>query len=165
MSFCSCQLSQWWYYNHNEFILDWLCVHSCTQNHCIKQGVSDLHWHQFCSCHDDSPQFSSVKADGQQTWVRQKEFVHVLHLIVLRSSSLLNYVASQKIYLLDVMWLFLLGILISNICNNPIMIQQLLLTSFFIDNTTKPNTIIESFPCWNSCMWVLHCCITSLFML
>ena len=43
----------------------------------------------------------------------------------------------QKIYLLDVVWLFLWGILISNVCNNPIMIQRLLLTLFFIDN--KPN--------------------------
>ena len=62
------------------------------------------------------------------------------------------------------MWLFLWGILISNVCNNPIMIQRLLLTLFFINNKIKLNTIIESFPCWNSCMWVLHCCITSLFM-
>ena len=142
MSFCPYQRSQWWYYDHHEFLLDWLCLHSWTQNLCILQGESDMHWPRFSSCHAIPPQFSSVKADGQQTWVRQKEFVHVLHLIVLRSSSLLNYVASQKIYLLDVMWLFLLGILISNICNNPIMIQQLLLTSFFIDNTTKQNTII-----------------------
>ena len=44
------------------------------------------------------------------------------------------------------------------------MIQKLLLILFFIDNKTNPNTIIESFPCWNSCMWDLHCCITSLFM-
>jgi hypothetical protein len=44
------------------------------------------------------------------------------------------------------------------------MIQRLLLTSFFIDNKTKPNTIIGSFPCWNSCVWVLHCCITSQIM-
>ena len=44
------------------------------------------------------------------------------------------------------------------------MIQRLLLTSYFIDNKTKPNTIIELFPCWNSCMWVHHCCIISLFM-
>ena len=44
------------------------------------------------------------------------------------------------------------------------MIQRLLLTLFFIDNKTKPNTIIESFLCWNSYMWVLHYCIASLFM-
>ena len=34
-----------------------------------------------------------------------------------------------------------------NICNDPKMIQQLLLTSFFIDNKIKPDTIFESFPC------------------
>ena len=96
MSFCSCQHSQWWYYNHHEFILDWLCLHSWTQNHCIKQGESDLHRPQFISCYDDSPQFSSVKADGQQMWVRQKEFVHVLHFTELSSSSLLNHIASPK---------------------------------------------------------------------
>ena len=62
------------------------------------------------------------------------------------------------------MWPLVLGILISIVCNDPIIIQRLLLTLFFIDNKTKPNTIIESFPCWNSCVWVLHCCITSLFM-
>ena len=39
-----------------------------------------------------------------------------------------------------------------------------MLASFFINNKTKPNTAIESFPCWNSCVWVLHYCITSLFM-
>ena len=52
----------------------------------------------------------------------------------------------------------------SSICNNPKMIQRLLLTSFFIDNKIKPNTIIESFPCWNSCMWFIHCYISSIFM-
>ena len=70
----------------------------------------------------------------------------------------------QKTYLGVVVWLFMKSILISNVCNNPIMIQSLLLTSFFIDNKTKPNTIIESFPCWNSYMWVHHCYITSLSM-
>ena len=50
----------------------------------------------------------------------------------------------------------------SNVHNDPKMIQQQLLTSFFIYN--KPNTIIECFPCWNGCVWVHHCCITSLFM-
>ena len=44
------------------------------------------------------------------------------------------------------------------------MIQRLLLTLFFIDSKTKPNTTIESLPCWIICVWVLHCCITSLFM-
>ena len=42
------------------------------------------------------------------------------------------------------------------------MIQQLSLTSFFTNY--KPNNTIQSFPCWNSCMWVLYFCITSLFM-
>ena len=73
MSFCSYQRSHWWYYNCHDFILDWLCLHSWTQNHCIKQGESDLHWPRFSSCHDIPPQFSSVKADGQQMWVRWKE--------------------------------------------------------------------------------------------
>ena len=63
-----------WYYYCHEFILDWLCLHSWTQTLWIKQGVSDLHWHRFCSCHDVSPQFSSVKAGRQQVWVRQQKF-------------------------------------------------------------------------------------------
>ena len=96
MSFCSYQCSQWWYYNRHEFILDWLCCHSWTQTLCIKQGVSDLHWLQFSSCHAIPPQCSSVKADGQQMWVRQKEFVHVLHFTELSSSSLLNHIASPQ---------------------------------------------------------------------
>ena len=89
-----------WYSYCHEFILDWFCVHShsWTQTLCIKQGVSDLHWHQFCSCHDDSPQFSSVKAGRQQIWVRWQEFVWVvpvLHFTELRS-SLLNHIASPE---------------------------------------------------------------------
>ena len=101
MSFCSysCQLSQRWYYNCHEFILDWLCLHSWSQTLCIKQGVSDLHFLRFCSCHDVSPQFSSVKAGRQQMWVRWQEFVqdiNVLHLTELIGSSLLHYVASPK---------------------------------------------------------------------
>ena len=74
MSFCSCQLSQWWYYLHHEFILDWLCVHSWTQTLYIKHGVSDLHLAQLSSCHDVSPHFSSVKEGRQQMWVRWQEF-------------------------------------------------------------------------------------------
>ena len=81
MSFCSCQLSKWWYYNCHEFILDWLCLHSWTQNLCIKQGESNLHWPQFSSCHDIPPQFLSVIAGRQQMWVRRKEFVLVLHFM------------------------------------------------------------------------------------
>ena len=96
MSFCSYQHSQWWYYNRHEFLLDWLCLHSWTQTLCIKQGESDLHWPRFSSCHDIPPQFSSVKADGQQMWVRQKEFVHVLHFMELSSSSLLSHIASPE---------------------------------------------------------------------
>ena len=96
MSFCSYQRSQWWYYDHHEFILDWLCLYSWTQTLCIKQGVSDLHWPRFSSCHAIPPQFSSVKAGRQQMWVRQKEFVHVLHLMELSSSSLLNHIASPE---------------------------------------------------------------------
>ena len=98
LGFCQLPFHRWWYYCH-EFILDCLCVHShsCTQTLCIKQGVSDLHWHRFCSCHDVSPQFSSVKAGRQQVWVSCQVFagdVHVLHLTELSSSSLLNYINS-----------------------------------------------------------------------
>jgi hypothetical protein len=96
MSLCSYQHSQWWYYDCHKSILDWLCLHSCTQTLCIKQGESDLHWPQFSSCHDDPPQFLSVKADGQQMWVRWKEFVLVLHFTELSSSSLLHHVASPQ---------------------------------------------------------------------
>ena len=90
-----------WYYLHHEFILDWLFVHShsWTQTLCIKQGVSDLHWHQFCSCHDVSPQFSSVKGGRQQMWVRWQEFVqvfNVLHLMMLSSLSSLHNVTSPE---------------------------------------------------------------------
>ena len=89
-----------WYYSLHEFILEWLFVWvlSWTQTLCTKQGVSDLHWPWFCSCHDVSPQFSSVKAGRQQMWVRWQEFVrvvHVLHLTKL-SSSLLNYIVSSE---------------------------------------------------------------------
>ena len=96
MSFCPYQHSQWWYYNRHEFLLDWLCLHSWTQNLCIKQGESDLHSPRCSSCHDIPPQFSSVEADGQQMWVRWKEFVHVLHFKELSSSSLLNHIASPE---------------------------------------------------------------------
>jgi hypothetical protein len=96
MSLCSYQCSQWWYYNHHESILDWLCLHSWTQTLCIKQGESDLHWPWYSSCHDIPPQFLSVKAGRQQMWVRQQEFVHVLHFTELRRSSLLNYIASPQ---------------------------------------------------------------------
>ena len=96
MSFCSYQHSQWWYYDCHEFILDWLCVHSWTQNLCIKQGESYLHLPQNSSCHDIPPQFSSVKAVGQQMWVRWKDFVLVLHFTELSSSSLLNHTTSPE---------------------------------------------------------------------
>ena len=46
----------------------------------------------------------------------------------------------QNIYLVSLLWLLLYGILMSHIHDDPIMIQQLLLTSFFIDkirNQTK----------------------------
>ena len=96
MSFCSYQCSQWWYYDCHEFILDWLCCHSWTQNLCIKQGESYLHLPWFSSCHAIPPQFLSVKADGRQMWVRKKEFVLVLHLTELSSSWLLNHIASPE---------------------------------------------------------------------
>ena len=95
MSFCSYQHSQWWYYDHHDFLLDWLCLHSWTQTLCILQGESDLHLPRFSSCHDIPPQFLSVKADGQQMWVRRKEFVHALHFMEL-STSLLNHIASPE---------------------------------------------------------------------
>ena len=62
-----------WYFLRHEFIFDRLCVHSFTQSLCTKQGVSDLHLAQLSSCHDVSPQFSSVKAGRQLMWVRQQE--------------------------------------------------------------------------------------------
>ena len=96
MTFCPYQRSQWWYYNRHDFILDWLCLHSWTQTLCILQGESDLHLPRFSSCHDIPPQFSSVKADGQQMWVRRKEFVLLLHLMELSSSSLLNHITSPE---------------------------------------------------------------------
>ena len=150
-------------------ILDWLfvhCLYSCTQTLCTKQGVSDFHWSQFCSCHDVFPQFSPVKAGRQQMWVRWQVFVRVVHNLHLTelSSSLLNYIAPPEN-------------LICGCCVPvPVMLfdQQHLKWSYNDSTTlaslifnwhqTKPNTIIESFPCWNSCMWVLHFCITSLFM-
>ena len=61
MSLCSYQHSQWWYYDRHEFILDWLCLHSWTQNLCITQGESDLHLPRLSLCHAIPPQFSSVK--------------------------------------------------------------------------------------------------------
>ena len=73
-------------------------------------------------------------------WVRHQEFVmvfHVLHLTEL-SSSLQITLLLQKIYLVCIVWLLLYGIFISNICNDHIMIQRLLLTLFFIENKTKP---------------------------
>jgi hypothetical protein len=68
----------------------------------------------------------------------------------LSSSSLLNNIASPETYLVGFVWLLLYGILMSNICDDPIMIQQLSLTSFFTiykPKQTKPNQTIESFPC------------------
>ena len=59
-------------------------------------------------------------------------------------------------------------LLISNIQNDPIMLQRLLLTLLFINNKPNqpnPNITIESLHCWINWVWVLHCCITSLFMI
>ena len=103
------------------------------------------------------------QVDNKFEWERKNLFV----FYIWQSWAVLHCwitLPLQKIYLVDVVWLLLQGILMSNVCNNPIMIQQLLLTLFFIDNETKPNTIIESFPCWNSCVWVHDCYISSLFM-
>ena len=96
MSFCSYQHSHWWYYDLHDFILDWLCLHSWTQTLCILQGESDLHSPQFSLCHAIPSQCLSVKADGQQMWVRRKEFVLILHFMELSSSSLLNHIASPQ---------------------------------------------------------------------
>ena len=56
------------YFSCHEFILDWHFAHSQPWNQtlCIKQSVYDLHLLWFSSCHDISPQFSSVKAGRQQ---------------------------------------------------------------------------------------------------
>ena len=77
ISLASWQLFYGWYYSCHEYILNWLFVHShsWTQTLCIKQGVSDLHLPRFCSCHDISPQFSSVQAGRQEIWVRCQKFV------------------------------------------------------------------------------------------
>ena len=99
MSFCSCQLSQWWYFFCHDFMLGWLCLHSWSQTLCIKGGESDLHCPWFSSCHDVSLQFSSVKAGRQQMWVRQQEFVwvvYVLYFTELSTSSLLNHIDSPQ---------------------------------------------------------------------
>ena len=76
-----------WYFLHHEFVLDWLWVHSWTQTLCIKQGMSDLHLAQLSSCHDVSPQSSSVKAGRQQMWVRRQVFVRVVHVLNLTELS------------------------------------------------------------------------------
>ena len=129
-----------WYYLHHEFILNWLCVHSCTQSLCIKQGVSDLHWHWFSSCHNVSPQISSLKAGRQQMWVRWQDFVQVLNVLLLTelsSSSLLNYITSPENVPCGCCVAVPVRHLISNIWNDPIMNQRLLLTSF--SSTINPN--------------------------
>ena len=70
--------------------------------------------------------------------MRQKEFVHVLHLTELSSSSLLNHIASPENLPCEYCVAAPVKLLISNVHNDPIMIQQLLLTSFFTNN--EPNT-------------------------
>ena len=106
MSFCSYQCSHWCYYDRHDFILDWLCPHSWTQTLCIKQGESDLHLPWINSCHNIPWQFLSVKANGQQMWVRQKEFVWVVH--VLHSQSWVVHcwitLLLQDIYLVGFVW-------------------------------------------------------------
>ena len=96
MSFCPYQHSQWCYYDHHEFLFDWLCLYSWTQTLCILQGESYLHLPRFSLCHNIPPQFLSVKAGRQQMWVRRKEFVLVLHFTELSSFSLLNHIASPE---------------------------------------------------------------------
>ena len=92
MSFCSYSwiFFQWRFYDCHGFLLDWLCVHSWTQTLCIKQGESDLHLPRFSSCHNVSPQFSSVKAGRQQMKVRWKEFVWVVHVHIWQSWAVLH---------------------------------------------------------------------------
>ena len=75
-----------------------------------------------------------------------EEFVHVLHLTELSSSSLLNHIASPEYLPCG----FCVATPVrhfdqSNVCDDPIMIQQLSLTSFFTNY--KPNQTIQSFPC------------------
>ena len=103
---------QKWYNLCHEFILDWFSdhSHSWTQSLCIKHSKSDLHLPQFSSCHDDSPQCSSVKADRQQMGVRWQEFVSVVHVLYLWSWAVLHCwitLLLQKTYLVDVVWLLL----------------------------------------------------------
>ena len=162
MSLCPYQHYQWWYNNRHDFILDWLCLYSWTQNLCILQGESDLHLLRFSLCHDIPPQFYLWKQmDNKCEWDQKNLFM----FYIWRSWAVLHcwiILLLQNIYLVGFVWLLLYGILISNICDDPIMIQQLALTSFFTNY--KPNKTIQSLPCWNGCMWVHHCCITSLFM-
>ena len=98
--------------------------------------------------------------DNKCEWDRKNLFM----FYILQSWALHCWITLllQNIYLVGFVWPLLYGISISNICDDPLMIQQLSLTSFFTNY--KPNTIIQSFPCWNSYMWVHHCCIISLFM-
>ena len=101
ISLGSWQLFHGWYYSCHEYILNWLFVHShsWTQTLCIKQGVSDLHLPRLSSCHDISPQFSSVQTGRQEIWVRCQKFVcvaHALHFTELSSSSLPHYIASPE---------------------------------------------------------------------
>ena len=145
-------------------------------------GTEQARWYCYC-CHNTRlicfcpsfavammfpPPISYVISGRQKCEWYDKYLFGLIMLYIWQSWVALhccNIVLSQKIYFVGVVWPLLYVFLISNVWNDPIMIQQLLLTSFFIkNNKTKPNTMIESFPCWDCCMWALHCCITSLFM-
>ena len=73
-------------------------------------------------------------------WVRRKE---LFLFYIWRSWAVLHCwitLLLHKTYLVSIVWLK--GILISNICDDPIIIQQLLLTLFFTNykqNKTKQN--------------------------
>ena len=99
--------------------------------------------------------------DNKCEWDRKNLFM----FYILRSWAVLHcwiILLPQNIYLVSIVWLLLYGILISNVHDDPIVMQHLSLTSFFTNY--KPNKTIQSFPCWNGYVWVHNCCITSLFM-
>ena len=99
--------------------------------------------------------------DNKCEWDRKNLFM----FYILQSWAVLHCwitLLLHKTYLVSIVWPLLYGILISNVCDDPIMIQQLSLTLFFTN--CKPNQTIQSFPYWNSCVWVHNCCITSLSM-
>ena len=73
----------------------------------------------------------------------------------------------QITYIVDVVWLFPVRLFDQQHpkCSyNDSKALANLSFSLLTTNQTKTNTTIESFLCWNSCVWALHSCITSLIM-